>query len=111
MQLTMPPLTNTLIETEFTVSQGPKNMKSTFLICKHCPKYNRARNTSRALEHLQNCPRYKAKQQEQASIDSTTSSQKRQRTLTVPSFPILRKRKLDSMAAMAVFIGARPFRL
>ena len=107
----MPPLPNALIGTEFTVSQGPDNMKSTFLICKHCPKYNRARNTSRALEHLQNCPGYKAKQQEQASIDTVNPSQKRQRTLTVPSFPILRKRKLDSMAAMAVYMGARPFRL
>jgi hypothetical protein len=105
----MPAHPNALIETEFVTSPGPDDKKSTYLICKHCTTYNKARNTHRAIEHLHNCKGYQAKQQ--ANIDSLNPSQKRQRTLTVPSFPILRKRKLDSMAAMAVYMGARPFRL
>ena len=70
----MPTPTNLLIETEFVVSTGPDNKKSSYLICKHCTKYNKARNTTRALEHLYSCPGFKAKQE--ASVDTTNPSQK-----------------------------------
>ena len=66
----MPTPTNPLIETEFIVSTGPDDKKSPYFVCKHCTKYNKAWNTTCALEHLYNCPGFKAKQE--ASIDTTT---------------------------------------
>ncbi|KAH8586875.1 hypothetical protein B0O99DRAFT_643280 [Bisporella sp. PMI_857] len=105
----MPAPSNPLLESQFSVSVGPGDKKSVYLTCKNCTTYSQAKNNSRALEHLRSCSGYLAKQ---ISIDTEEDSlRKRQRTIAVTSMPITRKRKLDSMAAMAVFIGARPFRL
>ena len=106
----MPAKPNPLLESEFSVSTGPTNRKSLWLTCKNCSNYSAAKNNSRALDHLLECESYKAKKEALASVDDNTS-RKRQRTLTVSSMPVSRKRKLDSMAAMAVYMGARPFRL
>lgn len=105
----MPAHPNPLLESEFSVSTGLGDKKSIYLTCKNCKGYYQAKNNSRALDHLRSCSGYLAKQADTDNID--TASRKRQRTLTVSTMPITRKRKLDSMAAMAIYMGARPFRL
>jgi hypothetical protein len=103
----MPQVPNKLLESEFILSVGSTGTKSMIQTCRNCTVYSKAKNNSRALIHLQNCDGFKAKQ----SNSNTILSKKRQRTLTVSSLSIVRKRKLDSMAAMAIFMGARPFQL
>ena len=62
--LTMPPLPNKVLQAEFTLVIGPNNTKSTFQTCKNCTNYSKAKNNTRALEHLlNNCKGYKSKQQ------------------------------------------------
>src|SRR5450432_1151944 len=99
---------NPLLESEFSVSTGPTNRKSLWLTCKNCNAYSAAKNNSRALDHLLECEPYKAKKEALASVDDS-ASRKRQRTLTVSSMLVSRKRKLDSMAVMAIYIGADHF--
>jgi hypothetical protein len=106
----MPKPRNQLIETEFTLSIGLGNAKTPIQTCKNCTNYTKAKNNTRALNHLNECNGYKAKQQQALSND-TNSLQKRQHTLTLPSLPPIRKRRLDVMAAKAVYMGARPFQL
>lgn len=106
----MPKPRNQLIETEFTLSIGLGNAKTPIQTCKNCTNYVKAKNNTRALDHLNECNGYMAKQQQALSND-ISSLQKRQRTLTLPSLPPIRKRKLDIMAAKAVYMGARPFQL
>ena len=72
--------------------------------------YSIAKNNSQALDHLLEYEPYKAKKEALASIGDNTSW-KRQRTLIVSSMPVSWKRKLDSIAIIAIYIGARPFRL
>ena len=106
----MPSLPNKLLQAEFILSIGPNNTKSSLQTCKNCTSYAKAKNNTRALEHLLNdCPGYKAKQDQ--ALENTNPLQKRQRTLTISTLSTVRKRKLDSMAAMAVYMGARPFQL
>jgi hypothetical protein len=106
----MPQPLNQLLEAEFTISIGPSNKKTPLQTCKNCTAYHKAKNNTRALNHLLNeCEGYRSKQQ--ALPSDTSLSQKRQRTLTLPSLPLIRKRKLDAMAAKAIYIGARPFQL
>jgi hypothetical protein len=106
----MPQPPNQLLEAEFTISIGPANKKTSLQTCKNCTAYHKAKNNTRALQHLlHECEGYRSKQQ--ALLSDTAPSQKRQRTLTLPSLPLIRKRKLDAMAAKAVYMGARPFRL
>jgi flavoprotein len=105
----MPAPPNPILGAKFSISISPGDKKSVYLTCRNCTSYSQAKNNTRALKHLRSCLGCLAKQ---AITDKDeTVSQKRQRTLTVTSMPISRKRKLDSMAAMAVFMGARPFRL
>jgi hypothetical protein len=106
----MPAPPNPLLESEFSVSTGPGAKKSVYLTCKNCSDFSQAKNNSRALDHLRICPGYLAKQAAGAKADDN-GSRKRQRTLTVSTMSLTRKRKLDSMAAMAVYMGARPFQL
>jgi hypothetical protein len=106
----MPAPPNPLLESEFLVSTGPGDKKSVYLTCRNCTDFSQAKNNSRALDHLRICAGYLAKQAARISTDDSTS-RKRQRTLTVSTMPVTRKRKLDSMAAMAVYMGARPFQL
>jgi len=106
----MPQPPNQLLEAEFTISIGPGTKKTPLQTCKNCTAYHKAKNNTRALNHLlHECEGYRSKQQA-LSID-IGPSQKRQRTLTLPSLPLARKRKLDAMAAKAVYMGARPFQL
>ena len=104
----MPQVRNPILEAEFILSIAIGNKKIPLQTCKNCSKYSKAKNNTRAIYHLLNdCEGYKLKQQ---AIDSDTNpTQKRQRTLTIPSLSIERKRKLDLMAAKAIYIGARPF--
>ena len=107
----MPQPPNQLLEAEFSLSIAPGAKKTPLQTCKNCKTYSKAKNNTRALTHLlHECEGYKAKKQA-LSIDITDSipSLKRQRTLTLPSLPIIRKRKLDTLAAKAVYMGARPF--
>jgi hypothetical protein len=103
----MPAHTNPLLESEFLVSVGPGDKKSVYLTCKNCTSYSQAKNNSRALDHLRSCQGYLLKKT--ITNEDENTSQKQQQTLTISSMPIIRKRKLDSMAAMAVYMGARPF--
>jgi hypothetical protein len=73
------------------------------LSCKHC-KWTRT-NTRQALEHLDNCATY-------ALISKANKRlAKRQVTLQlgVQTIPRAKKQKLDSAAALAVYISAKPF--
>lgn len=106
----MPTPPNPLLESEFSVSTGPGDKKSVYLTYRNCTDFSQAKNNSRALDHLRIYTGYLAKQAAKSNIDDNTSH-KRQRTLTVSTMPITRKRKLDSMAIMAVYMGARPFRM
>jgi hypothetical protein len=104
----MPQPPNQLLEAEFTISVGPGTKKTPVQTCKNCTAYHKAKNNTCALNHLlYECEGYWSKQQ--ALSTNTTLSLKRQRTLTLPSLPLIRKRKLNAMAAKAVYIGARPF--
>jgi hypothetical protein len=105
----MPAPPNKLLESEFTLSVGPIGSKSMIQTCRNCTAYSKARNNSRALAHLHECEQFKSKLQ--VANTDLNISQKRQRTLTLPSLSTTRKRKLDSMAAMAIYMGARPFQL
>jgi hypothetical protein len=107
----MPPLPNKLLEAEFTLSIGSSNKKTLLQTCKNCTKYSKAKNNTRALDHLLECEPYKSKQQALALSTDTDPLQKRQRILAIPSLPLIQKRKLDIMAAKAVYMGARPFQL
>jgi hypothetical protein len=104
MIITMPPTRNPLLEANFSERPGPAGSKYPILACNHC-KWART-NTRRALEHLGNCPGYKPP-------ELSVRPAKRQQTLQlgVQSIPHAKKQKLDSAAALAVYIGARPFRL
>jgi hypothetical protein len=106
----MPQPPNPLLEAEFVISIGPGTKKTPLQTCRNCSAYHKAKNNTRALTHiLHECEGYRSKQQ--ALQSDTAPSLKRQRTLTLPSLPVAQKRRLDAMAAKAVYMGARPFQL
>jgi hypothetical protein len=104
----MPQPPNQLLEAKFTISIGPSTKKTSVHTCKNCTTYHKAKNNTCALNHLlYEYKGYRSKQQ--ALSTDTTPSLKQQRTLTLPSLPLIRKRKLNAIAAKAVYIEARPF--
>jgi hypothetical protein len=98
----MPPTKNPLLS-QFTERPGPGNQKSLVLACKHCSWTGT--NTHRAVNHIESdCLGY---------MHSSERPAKRQQTLQlgVQSLSHAKKQKLDSAAALAVYMGARPFAL
>jgi hypothetical protein len=103
----MPAVKNPLINLYFSERPGPDGAKYPILACKHC-KWAKT-NTQQALTHLDVCLGYTKMLSEQAK--SSDQPLKRQQTLQlrVQSIPRAKKQKLDSAAALAVYITARPF--
>jgi len=97
----MPPTKNPLLS-YFTERPASGSQKNPVLACKHC-RWTGS-NSHRAVKHLEDeCPGY---------IHSERPA-KRQATLQlgVQTLSRAKKEKLDSAAAMAVYMGARPFAL
>jgi hypothetical protein len=100
--INMPPSKNPLLTNNF--NEGPITTSSKYQVlhCKHC-KWTRT-NTHRALEHLENCANY-------AASKTIERLAKRQATLQLGVQTISREKKqtLDSAAALAVYMSAKPF--
>jgi len=109
MSKAMPVIKNPLLDIHFSELPGPDGAKYPILACKHC-KWAKT-NTHRALEHLDVCSGYTKLLSERPG--SSGQPAKRQQTLQlgVQSIPRVKKQKLDSAAALAVYMGPRPFRL
>lgn len=105
----MPAVKNPLIDLHFSERPGPDGAKYPILACKHC-RWAKT-NTCQALKHLDVCLGYTKMLSEQA--ESSERPLKRQQTLQlkVQSIPRAKKQKLNSAAALAVYITACPFRL
>jgi len=92
----MPPSKNPLLTNNF--NKGPSGKYQV----QHCKRTRT--NTRRALEHLENCANY-------AASRTVEQLAKRQATLQLGVQTISRekKQKLDSAAALAVYMSAKPF--
>jgi hypothetical protein len=110
----MPANKNPLLVRNFKEGPDPDGGKSEKFTCLHCKTYSRT-NSSRALEHLKTCQKYLLSGALSSSSSTTPSERptKRQQTfqLGVPTLSNAKKQKLDRAAALAVYMGARPFAL
>lgn len=106
------PITKTrALKTEFEYHQ-PAGRKTMVATCRNCDHYEQAISASRQLTHLLKCPGYKGKERLVSSIP--VIGQKRRRTLEVASRKPLhtdKKHQFDNAAAMAIYMGGRPFSL
>ena len=107
----MPQQLNPFLESEFTQYIRDR-MKTQCLKCKHCT-YDAVKNNFRALEHFAACKRYQETKRAREEANESDSPQKQQRTLAtnLARMPAHLKKQLDVDGAMAVYMGARPFRL
>jgi len=105
----MPSHKNPLLLDNFTEIPGAKYP---ILACNHC-KWSQA-NPTRALKHLgpgpDQCPGYKKLHEKDEASDRPP---KRQQTLQfgIQTISKAKQEKLDSLTAMTVYVGARPFAL
>jgi hypothetical protein len=97
----MPPTKNPLLS-HFTERPASGSQKNPVLACNHC-RWTGS-NSHRAVKHLED---------ECTGYTQSERPAKRQATLQlgVQTLSKAKKEKLDSAAAMAVYIGARPFAL
>jgi hypothetical protein len=109
LSTTIPPTKNTL-SSHFTKRPSIDRGKCPIpvLACKHC-KWT-GTNTKRAIEHFteDDCPSSPFKEK-----DLSKRPAKRQQTLQfgIATLSRSKKQKLDSAAALAIYMGARPFSL
>jgi hypothetical protein len=101
----MAPKENPLLNLHFDERPSPTSGKYKILGYKHC-KWTSA-NTTQTLEHLENCTTYAA------ILKANEQLTKRQAILQLKVQTISReeKQKLDSAAALALYINPKPFRL
>jgi hypothetical protein len=104
----MPPTKNPLLSSHFTERPSTDRGKCPVLACNHC-KWTRT-NTKRAIEHFteDDCPGNPFNDK-----DPSERPTKRQQNLQfgVATLSRSKKQKLYSAAALAIYMGARPFSL
>lgn len=107
----MPAHKNPTLVHNFIESPDPDGGKSIRYACIHRKNYDLT-NSNRALAHLKECPLYLRKQANSVE-EPLERPLKRQMTLQLglPSLSNAKKQKLDQAAALAVYMGARPFAL
>jgi hypothetical protein len=108
----MPAHKNPLLVHNFNQGPDPDGGKSEKYTCLHCKTYSRT-NSNRALEHLKTCQKYLLSKDSSSSNTPFERPAKRQQTFQfgVPTLSNAKKQKLDREAALAVYMGARPFAL